>query len=68
MQTLIKLRTALNYAQMAWESCRMTNVANITPEKRVELDIASDLASKAYFDAEMAYRSALREFEETACG
>lgn len=63
METLIKLRKELNYAQMAFQACQATNVYNLTPEKRVELDIASDLASRAYFQAEMAYRSALREFE-----
>lgn len=59
MEELIRLRKELNYAQMAWESCRMTNVYNLTPEKRVEIDISNDLASKRYFEAELAYRDAL---------
>lgn len=61
METLIKLRTALNYAQMAFQACQSTNAYGLSPEKRVELDIVSDLASRAYFDAEMAYRDALAE-------
>ena len=58
---LIELRKELDSAKEWHQGCLMTNVANITPEQQIALDIQTRKAFDRYYAAQKAYEAAISE-------